>query len=610
MNPRKLFLITVVLSCLPLAAYAQTTVTVDASTTLVTIPSDIYGNNMSCYNASNNGGDSTYVTAMQASGCRNIRWPGGSYADIVNWNDITCQQSYYATTPQFVSFLQAFGGRMQPIVNFSGYWCGSQNAGVSAPVSLAEAWVGWNKANAGSAKATYWEIGNESYGYWEQGGQGSSGSTLNGTIYGQYFAQYYKGMKAIDNTIQIGAVASPGYNDYGNWTPNLLTAANAAGVVPDFLIIHNYPEGVTGTGASYDANTLGTLYLPSAQKASLDSLVSSVLGPSHVGQIKYRMTEYSSSLGPSIQTVEYLNAMFVSQWILECAKSGWAGANLWAAKNGAAYSGAPDYGFLDANSDSPHPDYYIFPLLTGKFGTQMVSCSSSSSPTVRAYAAWDNTNDLTLFMVNNSPTAATTATVNLSGFYPLPSANAWVLLPQGTAPSGAPQEAAGIQINGSANPAPNAVAGIAGTSQATSSSFNVTLQPSEMYLLVMPQGPTPTPTVTPTPTSTPTPCGYPGNTCTPTPTSLPKGPAVAQPNVLRGSQSWTIFHVPESGATLKVSLYNLAGERIASGTGAPNSSQCYWDSTGAASGLYLARVTVTDSDGSSRGQTLKVVVVH
>ncbi len=615
MDLKKPLLMIAAFGLIPLAASAQTTVTVNAATTLVAIPSQIYGNNMSCYNESNNGSDSTYVTDMQISGCRNLRWPGGSYADIVNWDDITCQESYYATTPQFVSFLQAFGGTMQPIVNFSGYWCNTQYSDPSAPVSLAEAWVTWNKSSAGSARATYWEIGNESYGSWEQGGQGSSGSTLTGTVYGLQFAQYYTGMKAIDSSIKIGAVAVPSSTQYGDWTPEMLAACKAAGTIPDFLIIHNYPEGVTGTGATYDAQTLNTLYLPSAQKTTLDNIVSSGLGSSYVGQVKYMMTEYNSSLGPSVQTVEYLNAMFVSQWIMECAKNGWAGANLWAAKNGASGAGGPDYGFLDANTDNPHPDYYVFPLLTGKFGTQMVSCSSSTT-TVRAYAARDSSSDLTLFLVNNSPTAATTATINISGFYPEASGSAWVLLPQGTAPPGAPQEATGIQINGTANPSPSAVVGIAGASQATAPSFAVPLQPSEMVLLVIPEGATPTPTVTPTPTSTPTPCGYPGNTCTPTATPTPTntpfapGPVVAVPNILRDGQTQTVFQVPEPGATLTVTIYDLAGEKVVGGTCSQGSSRCSWNCNGVASGLYIARVQVTDADGSNRKQTLKLLVLH
>ena len=33
--------------------------------------------------------------------------------------------------------------------------------------------------------------------------------------------------------------------------------------------------------------------------------------------------------------------MFCSQWMMESAKNGWIGCNLWATKNG----GSPDFGF-------------------------------------------------------------------------------------------------------------------------------------------------------------------------------------------------------------------------------------------------------------------------
>src|SRR5579872_651469 len=420
-------------------AFAQTNVTINASTALVTIPNEIFGSNMSAYTNSNNGTDAAYVTAMQVSGSRNIRWPGGSYSDLLNWNNILCQASYYATTPQYISFLQKFGGTMQAIVNFSGYWCGATNTHTQA-VSLAAAWVTWNMTNTGSARAKYWEVGNENYGSWEQGG------AYSGTTYGQYFADYYKAMKAVDSTILIGAVASPGSTDYSNWTPNLLTAAKAAGVVPDFLIVHNYPDPGTGTGSATDANILNYPVTIATQTANLNSIVSSVLGSSYVGQVKYFMTEYNSSLGPGIQTIEYVNAMFVSQWILETAKNGWIGANLWAAKNGASSNGA-DYGFIDVNTDTPHPDYYVFPMLTGKFGKNMVSCTSSNA-LVRAYAAKDASGNLTLFLVNNSPTAANPANITVSGFTPAASGQAWVMLPSGSSASGAPQEVNGSKSTG------------------------------------------------------------------------------------------------------------------------------------------------------------------
>jgi len=496
------------LALLAAPALAQVSVTVNAGTAIATIPQALYGNNMQLYVSSNNGSDATYKTAMQVSGCRNIRWPGGSESDIVNWNNLTCPDTGAATTPQFVSFLQQFGGTMQAIVNGSGIWCNG-GAGSNAPttfthaaaVSLAEAWVTWNSANAGSAKAKYWEVGNELYGSWEEGGQGAAGSSLNGTTYGTNFADYYKGMKAIDSTIQIGAVASPMSTDYSNWTPNMLAAAKAAGVVPDFLIIHNYP--VT-QGAPASANTdKYILSFPSTvttQTNSLNSIVSSSLGSSYVGQVKYFMTEFNCCLGPDAQTDEYVNAMFASEWLLETAKNGWIGANLWATKNG----GTPDYGFINTTSDAPYPTYYVYPMLTGKFGTNMVSCTSSNATSISAYAATDGSGNLTLFAVNNNPSSSQSVTFNISGFTPAATGSAWVMLPQGSGST--PQEAPGLSINGTANPAPSALSGIAGTSQATSTSFTVTLQPSEMYLLVVPGTSSATATATRTPTATATVC--------------------------------------------------------------------------------------------------------
>jgi hypothetical protein len=53
-------------------------VTVNAATTLLTIPPQVYGTDESCYTGANDGASALYVTDMQVSGSRNIRWPGGS----------------------------------------------------------------------------------------------------------------------------------------------------------------------------------------------------------------------------------------------------------------------------------------------------------------------------------------------------------------------------------------------------------------------------------------------------------------------------------------------------------------------------------------------------
>lgn len=465
---------------------AAINVAINAGTVIATIPYTIYGINMADWNSGNNGQDPVYLAAMKASGCRNVRWPGGSGSDVDNWNALNCQNAYEVTTPQFIYFLNEFGGSMDATVNFSGYWCGTQYTHAQA-VSLATQWVTWNMTNTGAAKAKYWEIGNEDYGGWEQG-------NTNGTTYGQEFVDYYKAMKAIDPTILIGAVSSSGSTDYNNWEPNMLTAAKAGGVVPDFLIIHNYPGPYPAVGTSQDLQSLsvvlGANNLLAQEVSSLNGIVSSVLGSSYVGKVKYFNTEYNINNGPTAITNTYINAMFCSQYVLDAAKSGWLGANLWDAENG----GSPDFGFINAANDKPYPNYYVYPMLTGKFGTSMVTCTSSDS-NLGAFAAKDSSGNLTLFLVNNYPNSAQTASISVAGFNPALSGNAWIMLPNGTPANGAPQEAPNIQINGNVNPNPASIAGIAGANQSTGSTFAMNLQPNEMCLLIIPpSGPAPTPT--------------------------------------------------------------------------------------------------------------------
>ncbi len=530
------------------ALRAQTNITVNASTAVGTVPSEIYGNNMAPWVGTNNGSDSTYNTAMQVSGSRNIRWPGGSWADILNWNNITCKDSFDVTTSQYISFLQKFGGVMHPIVNFSGNWCGTQFTHAQA-VSLAAAWVSWNITNAGSARAKYWDVGNENYGSWEQGGQGSAGSTLTGTVYGNYFVDYYKAMKAADPTILVGAVVSPGSGDYNGWTQKVLTACKNGGVTPDYLIVHQYP-GPSGTGSTVDSQSLANLSLPGSSKASLDSLVSQTFGSAEVGKIKYYNDEYNINNGLSILMNEYVNAMFCSQWMLESAKNGWIGCNLWATKNG----GSPDFGFINTSTDVPFPNYYVFPMLSGKFGQNMVACNSSAS-IVRSYAATDASGNLTLYMVNNNPTASENATISIAGFNPAASGNAWVMLPSGTSSTGAPQEAPGLQINGHANPTPASLASIAGTVQATGSNFTLSLQPNEMLLMVIPPSTArPTATFTPLPpTATRTSTAVPTKTWTPSSTATPSATKTNTPVPPTATSTKTLTSTPTATWTATAS---------------------------------------------------------
>src|SRR5277367_2950713 len=79
-------------------SYPNPVVTVEAGTVLHTIPRDIYGINMAAWTGLVNSGEATYEERMKVAGVTQVRWPGGSWADILDWNDIQCQSQYDSTT--------------------------------------------------------------------------------------------------------------------------------------------------------------------------------------------------------------------------------------------------------------------------------------------------------------------------------------------------------------------------------------------------------------------------------------------------------------------------------------------------------------------------------
>jgi hypothetical protein len=92
---------------------------------------------------------------------------------------------------------------------------------------------------------------------------------------------------------------------------------------------------------------------------------------------------------------------------------------------------------------------------------------------------------------------------------------------------------------------------------------------------------------------------------------VPSGLVSACPNILRGPGATTLFVTGQPGLTLRLKVYDLAGELVGNVDGVPGRSQAAWTADQAASGLYLAVVELYESDGSFAGrQCLKLIVVH
>ena len=474
-------------------------ITVDVASPIRTIPMTMYGTNLTAWDGAQDGTNTTFNNLMKATGRKYLRMPGGSWANGHLWNDIEgpngagAWKVSYNETLNLLDAISVPGETihptLQPIVNFPGWWYETlqddtpgddvnENYAVAhvKAVNAAVAWV--QDQTSRPVCAEYWEIGNEIGGPWEVG----YFPEISGTFYGDYFADFYLGMKAVNPNIKIGAVAEPvhklqewGWYD-GYWTYDTLVASAAKNAIPDFLIIHQYPG--SGADASYNPTLLSSdIDTIGIYTSNLDEIVANAIGQQYVGQVRYCMTEWDTGSHATYNRGTcYVNALFHAQYILEMAKHNWEGSNPW----------IPEFG----QGFSVWPVWYVHPLLIHYFGRDMVE-ASSSNPLVRAYAAKDAEGNLTVFIVNNSPKTSITADINILGFLTGSEGRSWVAEPAGSKiPGGVNiQDKGDISINGVVHPDPLTISALPSKSFASSNAFTVTLPASCMMLLNIPVAP-------------------------------------------------------------------------------------------------------------------------
>ncbi len=499
-------------SILPLYA-ADVAINVNGAYYVRTIPDSLYGANMRAWVGYEDGhtewvGRTLWANMQKATGQTYMRTPGGSWGDTHLWsdmeswygqgpNDPNAPYTWKVSYPESLNYLTkiAPGARLQPIVNFPGCWyyddahyklyfkptLENHNNAVNAAV----AWV--TDQSSRTPTAQYWEIGNEIGGFWEAG----FFVGINGTYYGDYFADFYTAMKAVNPDIKIGAVAVPydrygvgGERDYvGYWTRDTLEAAFAKGVVPDFLIVHDYPDPSTDAELlGWAVNEIGNF------TASMNNIIATSIGSEYVGQIKYCATEWRAG-GDRWQ--RFSGAMFLAQYIMEMARYGWEGSN--------SFGDFWDINYSTGQLMYTRPDTYVYPFLTMRFGRTMASASTSNWPTVRAYASRDASNTLWVLLCNNNLSAAVTAQVNIAGYVPSGSGEKWMLEGETDATSTL------IKINGVTMTAPSSlltVGTMAGQSIATAANFSYSMPKGSITfiripgtLITDPNAPTPNPSI-------------------------------------------------------------------------------------------------------------------
>ena len=365
---------------------------------------------------------------LSAAGIRQLRYGGGSYADIYNWqtniNVGACQQSdkgasgCTAQNPlgfaEFSRQAKAIGAQSLVTVNYG-----------SGTPAQAAAWVTEAAQTAGQDVAL-WEVGNETYGCWEtndklagppeyyrgyqpsvngdpvnatcpQAAQGeAAGMRTLATSYAVNAGQYLKAMKAADPSAVLGVpwafgpeVPGSAVADSSAWNDTVLRTDG-----PDigFVDAHYYPftfSGAAGGANPSDSEVLHALLkIPSLQAsiekglASRDPSAAVVIG------------ETSVSNGSTTTMCTPVGAVFAAGDVLSWLAAGAQSVDWWSL-NDTANTGAacvkPGSGlFTSATRPQPETPYYGY-LLASKLaqpGAQLKVLTTSDPADVLAYQSW------------------------------------------------------------------------------------------------------------------------------------------------------------------------------------------------------------------------------
>jgi hypothetical protein len=430
-------------AAVPASAATADAVTINATSGLGTIPAHGIGLNTAVYDGSMN--DSAIPPLLKAAGIDALRYPGGSYSDIYNWQTNVAQGGYDAPNTNFADFMgtaQATGA--SPIITV--------NYGTGTP-SLAASWV--QNANVTNHYGiSYWEVGNEIYGNgtyganWEtdahcntslNGSPVTIGSEPNQTYncgpstYATNVLSYISAMKAVDSGIHVCAVVTtPGF-----WPDNVTnseypqswnqTVLSTLGSKTDCVVVHYYPSSSSDSAATMLTHTSDIPGIVSTVKSQIQQYAG--VNPATVPIL---VTETNSTVDQDTQP----GALFAADMYMSWLENGVTNVDWWDEHNGpgtpSMVDGAQDYGdggmfssggngsgVTEPPVDTPFGSYYGVELLSklGGPGDTMVT-STSANPLVKVHAVRRSGGNLDVLIENEDPSNAYTANLTYNNFTP------------------------------------------------------------------------------------------------------------------------------------------------------------------------------------------------
>lgn len=260
-----------------------------------------------------------------------FRFPAGSGSNIYFWdgnipeefrieiNPIDATQTSALKISEFAIFIDSL--KAQATVNVNYFYArygvteeGTREARVNQAAEYAAGFVNYLNEEL-KAGIKNWEIGNECYGAWEEG-YDVNGSIVTGKEYGEDLCVFAEKMKAVDSTINIGAVMYPKSDDWNDQV--MLEVKDHA----DFLIVHNY--FTSQKDATVENILASTTQVTDIKKQMEDCVERNTSYPKH--HFPVYMTEYNCR-GP--HTTTFINACFTADVIGKFIQNNYALATRW-----------------------------------------------------------------------------------------------------------------------------------------------------------------------------------------------------------------------------------------------------------------------------------------
>jgi hypothetical protein len=447
------------------AATNPATVTVNATSGLGTVPAHGIGLNTAVYDGYMN--DAAIPPLLKAAGVTAMRYPGGSFSDIYNWQTQTAAGGgYVAPNTGFSSFMSTANATgAAPVI--------TANYGTGTP-ALAAAWV----TAAASDNVQYWEIGNEVYGNgtyganWETdahchtslggplvtvGSEPSQTYNCGPAEYAANVLQYESAMHAANSNAKVCAVlTTPGgwpdgvtNSEYPqSWNQTVLTALKAN---TQCIIVHYYPGG---------ANTAAMLTDPTGIAGIISTLHTELSSYAGVSNVPIIVTETNNSIDLDTQP----GALFAADMYMTWMENGVTNVDWWNEHNGegtvSTVNGATDYGdqgIFSNNTnyggttepavDTPFAPYYGIEMLTklAAPGNTMVTTSSSQS-LLRVHATRDAAGNLNILIDNEDPANSYNVSLTTSGFTANGTPTVYTLANNGTSITSASGSASSVTV--------------------------------------------------------------------------------------------------------------------------------------------------------------------